>query len=150
MRPARDSELWRIKSRPADPRIKNWPVEQGEFFTLQDVKAATKVCVLGKTVAEKLFGGQSPVGHVIRIKRIPFRVLGVLSPKGQTAFGQDQDDTIVVPYTTAQKRLMGIPGTNSGRPASSKPMRATLIPCSASGMAQPMMTSAISCRSSCG
>ena len=89
-------------------RIKNWPVERGEFFTLQDVKAATKVCVLGKTVAEKLFGGQNPVGHVIRIKRIPFRVLGVLTPKGQTAFGQDQDDTIVLPYTTAQKRLMGI------------------------------------------
>jgi putative ABC transport system permease protein len=89
-------------------RIKNWPTERGEFFTLQDVKAATKVCVLGKTVAEKLFGGQNPVGHVIRVKRIPFRVLGVLAPKGQTAFGQDQDDTIVVPYTTAQKRLMGI------------------------------------------
>ena len=89
-------------------RIKNWPTERGEFFTLQDVKAATKVCVLGKTVAEKLFGGQNPLGHVIRIKRIPFRVLGVLTPKGQTAFGQDQDDTIVVPYTTAQKRLMGI------------------------------------------
>jgi putative ABC transport system permease protein len=89
-------------------RINNWPTERGEFFTLQDVKAATKVCVLGKTVAEKLFGGQNPVGHVIRVKRIPFRVLGVLAPKGQTAFGQDQDDTIVVPYTTAQKRLMGI------------------------------------------
>ncbi len=91
-----------------DQRIKNGPTERGEFFTLQDVKAATKVCVLGKTVAEKLFGGQNPVGHVIRVKRIPFRVLGVLAPKGQTAFGQDQDDTIVVPYTTAQKRLMGI------------------------------------------
>ena len=89
-------------------RIKNWPVERGEFFTQQDVKAATKVCVLGKTVAEKLFGGQNPVGHVIRIKRIPFRVVGVLTPKGQTAFGQDQDDTIVLPYTTAQKRLVGI------------------------------------------
>ncbi len=89
-------------------RIKNWPVDPGDFFTQQDVKAATKVCVLGKTVAEKLFGGQNPVGHVIRIKRIPFRVLGVLTPKGQTAFGQDQDDTIVVPYTTAQKRLVGI------------------------------------------
>ena len=90
-------------------RIKNWPVELGKFFTQQDVKAATKVCVLGKTVAEKLFGGQNPVGHIIRIKRIPFRVLGVLTPKGQTAFGQDQDDTIIVPYTTAQKRLVGIP-----------------------------------------
>jgi len=93
---------------PDYQRIKNWPLEQGEFFTLQDVKAATKVCVLGKTVAEKLFGGQNPVGQVIRMKRIPFRVVGVLTPKGQTAFGQDQDDTIVVPYTTAQKRLVGI------------------------------------------
>jgi len=93
---------------PDYQRIKNWPLERGEFFMLQDVKAATKVCVLGKTVAEKLFGGQNPVGQVIRVKRIPFRVVGVLTPKGQTAFGQDQDDTIIVPYTTAQKRLMGI------------------------------------------
>jgi putative ABC transport system permease protein len=88
--------------------IKNWPMEQGEFFTLQDVKAATKVCILGKTVAEKLFGEQDPVGQVIRVKRIPFRVLGLLTPKGQTAFGQDQDDTILVPYTTAQRRLLEI------------------------------------------
>ena len=93
---------------PDYQRIKNWPLEQGEFFMLQDVKAATKVCVLGKTVAEKLFVKQNPVGQVIRIKRIPFRVVGVLTPKGQTAFGQDQDDTIIVPYTTAQKRLVGI------------------------------------------
>jgi putative ABC transport system permease protein len=72
------------------------------------VKAATKVCVLGETVAEKLFVTQNPVGQVIRIRRIPFRVVGVLTPKGQTAFGQDQDDTILMPYTTAQKRLVGI------------------------------------------
>jgi putative ABC transport system permease protein len=89
-------------------RIKNWPLAGGEFFTTQDVKAATKVCVLGETVAEKLFVTQNPVGQVIRIRRIPFRVVGVLTPKGQTAFGQDQDDTILVPYTTAQKRLVGI------------------------------------------
>jgi len=88
--------------------IKNWPIEHGEFFTLQDVKAATKVCIIGKTVAEKLFGEQDPVGQVIRVKRIPFRVVGLLTPKGQTAFGQDQDDTIIVPYTTAQRRLLEI------------------------------------------
>jgi putative ABC transport system permease protein len=88
--------------------IKNWALVRGEFFTLQDVKAAAKVCVLGKTVAEKLFGVQNPVGQIIRVKRIPFRVIGVLTEKGQTTFGQDQDDTIIVPYTTAQKRLMGI------------------------------------------
>ena len=88
--------------------IKNWALVRGAFFTQQDVKAATKVCVLGKTVAEKLFGVQNPVGQIIRVKRIPFRVIGVLTEKGQTTFGQDQDDTIIIPYTTAQKRLMGI------------------------------------------
>jgi len=89
-------------------RIKNWPLALGEFFTAQDVKAATKVCIVGETVADKLFVKQNPVGQVIRIKRMPFRVVGVLTPKGQTAFGQDQDDTILVPFTTAQKRLVGI------------------------------------------
>jgi putative ABC transport system permease protein len=64
--------------------------------------------VLGKTVAEKLFGTQNPVGQIVRVKRIPFRVIGLLTEKGQTTFGQDQDDTVVIPYTTAQKRLMGI------------------------------------------
>jgi putative ABC transport system permease protein len=93
---------------PDYQRIKNWPLEQGEFFTAQDVNAATKVCILGRTVVEKLFGRQNPVGQVIRVKRIPFRVIGVLTPKGQTAFGQDQDDTVVVPYTTTQKRLVEV------------------------------------------
>ncbi len=93
---------------PGYTRIRNWPLEGGDFFTLQDVKAATKVCVLGKTVAEKLFGGQNPVGQIIRIKRIPFKVLGVLTTKGQTVLGRDRDDTIIIPYTTAQKRLLGI------------------------------------------
>jgi putative ABC transport system permease protein len=93
---------------PEFQRIKNWPLARGEFFTMQDVKAATKVCVLGKTVAEKLFGTQNPVGQILRVKRIPFRIIGVLTEKGQTTFGQDQDDTVIIPYTTAQKRLMGI------------------------------------------
>jgi len=93
---------------PDYQRIKNWPLEQGEFFTAQDVNAATKVCILGRTVVEKLFGRQNPVGQVIRVKRIPFRVIGVLTPKGQTAFGQDQDDTVVLPYTTTQKRLVEV------------------------------------------
>ncbi len=93
---------------PDFQRIKNWPLARGDFFTMQDVRAASKVCVLGKTVAEKLFGIQNPVGQIIRVKKIPFRVIGLLTEKGQTTFGQDQDDTVVVPYTTAQKRLMGI------------------------------------------
>jgi putative ABC transport system permease protein len=105
------NQNWGTSIMGTDPefqRIKNWPLARGEFFTMQDVKAASKVCVLGKTVSEKLFGIQNPVGQIIRVKRIPFRVIGLLTEKGQTTFGQDQDDTVVVPYTTAQKRLMGI------------------------------------------
>ena len=105
------NQNWGTSIMGTDPefqRIKNWPLARGEFFTIQDIKAASKVCVLGKTVSEKLFGIQNPVGQIIRVKRIPFRVIGLLTEKGQTTFGQDQDDTVVVPYTTAQKRLMGI------------------------------------------
>jgi len=88
--------------------IRSWPVVSGTFFTNQDVRGATKVCVLGKTVVDNLFPGQDPVGGIIRINKLPFRVLGVLSSKGQNAFGRDQDDVVIVPYTTAQKKLIGI------------------------------------------
>ena len=95
------------------PIIRSWPLSSGTFFTEQDVKGATKVCVLGKTVVDNLFSGQDPVGEIIRIKKLPFRVIGVLSPKGQNAFGHDQDDMIIVPYTTAQKKIAGITHVNS-------------------------------------
>jgi len=88
--------------------IRSWPIESGTFFTDQDVRGATKVCVLGKTIVDELFGGQDPVGEIIRINKLPFRVLGVLSAKGDNAFGRDQDDIVIVPYTTAQKKLIGI------------------------------------------
>jgi putative ABC transport system permease protein len=88
--------------------IRSWPVASGSFFTDQDVRGATKVCVLGKTVVDELFAGQDPVGEIIRINKLPFRVLGVLSAKGQNAFGRDEDDIVIVPYTTAQKKLIGI------------------------------------------
>ena len=90
------------------PAIKLWEVESGSFFTEQDETSAQRVCVLGKTVAENLFGGQDPVGQEIRIRNSPWRVIGVLKPKGQSGMGQDQDDTIVAPYTTVQKKLLGI------------------------------------------
>ncbi len=93
--------------------IRSWPVVSGTMFTEQDVKGATKVCLLGKTTVDNLFPGQDPVGEIIRIKKLPFRVIGVLAPKGQNAFGRDQDDIVVVPYTTAQKKLMGITFVNS-------------------------------------
>jgi putative ABC transport system permease protein len=88
--------------------IREWPVVSGRPFTQQDVDGATKVCLLGKTVVDNLFGGMDPIGQIIRIKKVPFTVVGVLGSKGQTTFGQDQDDTIFVPLTTAQKRLFGM------------------------------------------
>ncbi len=86
-------------------QIREWPIEYGEFFTDQDVKSAAKVCVLGKTVADNLFPESSPVDQTIRIRNVPFKVVGVLTRKGQNANGQDQDDMILAPYTTVIRRL---------------------------------------------
>ena len=88
--------------------IRNWSLASGENFTARDVLVAEKVCVLGDTVVRNIFPDQDPVGQVIRVKNLPFRVLGVLAPKGQGQFGQDQDDVIIAPYTTIQKKLLGI------------------------------------------
>ena len=92
--------------------IRAWPLASGSFFTEQDVRGATKVCILGQTVVDNLFPDQDPVGQIIRIKKLPFRVIGVMSSKGQNTFGRDQDDLIIVPYTTAQKKLMGVTYVN--------------------------------------
>ena len=88
--------------------IREWSLSSGRPFTQQDVDGATKVCLLGKTVAENLFGGMDPIGQIVRIKKVPFIVIGVLAPKGQSTWGQDQDDVIFVPLTAAQKRLFGM------------------------------------------
>jgi putative ABC transport system permease protein len=95
-------------------QIRNWKVEHGEFFTDIDVRSTDRVIVLGKTVADKLFPGVDPVGQMIRVRNLPFRVVGVLVAKGQSMVGQDQDDFAVVPYTTAQRKLLGqqIPSIN--------------------------------------
>ncbi len=90
------------------PEIRLWQIESGEFFTENDVKSSSRVAVLGKTVADNLFAGMDPVGQTLRVRNLPFRVIGVLSPKGQSQFGQDQDDTVLIPYTTAQKKLLTI------------------------------------------
>jgi putative ABC transport system permease protein len=95
-------------SNPEYFTIRSWPIAYGQFFTEADVRGATKVCVLGQTVADNLFKGGNAVGSVIRVKKMPFRVVGVLSPKGQSAQGSDQDDIVVAPYTTVQKKLMGV------------------------------------------
>jgi putative ABC transport system permease protein len=88
--------------------IRDWPVAGGRPFTQQDVDGATKVCLLGRTVAENLFGGIDPIGQIVRIKKVPFNVVGVLAAKGQSTWGQDQDDIIFVPLTIAQKQLFGM------------------------------------------
>jgi putative ABC transport system permease protein len=87
--------------------IRDWRLEDGDFFSDQDVRAATKVCLLGRTVSQQLFDSANPLGQTIRIRNIPFRVIGILKSKGQNAMGQDQDDLVIIPYTTLQKRLIG-------------------------------------------
>ena len=87
--------------------VRDWTLSSGRSFTDQDVRSATKVCLLGQTVVDNLFGSTDPLGQIIRIKKIPFTVIGVLGVKGQSMMGQDQDDTIIVPVTTAQKKLFG-------------------------------------------
>ena len=88
--------------------IRQWDLADGAMFTEADVRAAAKVCVLGKTTADKLFPEDDPVGKIIRIKNVPVKVLGVLKSKGVSMFGSDQDDTVLVPYTTAMKRFAGV------------------------------------------
>jgi putative ABC transport system permease protein len=91
------------------PLIRSWPTTQGAFFTPQDVTTASKVAVLGSVVRDQLFGADSnPVGQVIRINNQPFTITGVMSSKGQSGMGQDQDDVVFAPYTTVMKKMRGI------------------------------------------
>lgn len=93
---------------PEFQQIRGWQVEEGRFITEGDIDSAAKAAVIGQTVAENLFGNEDAIDAVIRIRNIPFRVVGILGLKGQTSQGQDQDDIIMVPYTTMQKRIMRI------------------------------------------
>ncbi|MBI4691446.1 MAG: ABC transporter permease, partial [Nitrospirae bacterium] len=86
---------------------RDWKVSAGRLFTQQDIKSATKVCILGQTVVDNLFGSIDPLGQIIRIKKIPFSVIGILESKGQSPSGQDQDDVVYIPITTAQKKVFG-------------------------------------------
>ena len=88
--------------------VRNFAIAEGANFTARDVLVAEKVCLLGATVAKSLFPDGEPVGQVIRVRNMPFRVLGVLGEKGQGQWGQDQDDFVVAPWTTVQKKLLGI------------------------------------------
>ncbi len=87
--------------------IRDWEVADGEFFTELDIVSASRVIVIGKSVADALFEGVTPIGQTVRLRNLPFRVIGVLEERGQTGMGQDQDDTVLMPYTAAQKKLLG-------------------------------------------
>src|SRR5262245_30994352 len=109
--------------------IRNWEVQQGAYFSDADVRSAARVIVLGKTPAEKLFGSSDPIGETIRVRNLPFRVVGVMAAKGQSMVGQDQDDTAMVPYTTIQKKLQPRPSNsiNQAMISALTPRAATLV-----------------------
>jgi putative ABC transport system permease protein len=95
-------------SPPSYTRVRDWSVVRGRFFTQSEEDGAAKVAVLGLTVADQLFApGEDALGAAIRVKNVPFRVIGVLGPKGQTSWGQDQDDVVIVPFSTAERRVLG-------------------------------------------
>ncbi len=88
--------------------IRQWDLADGNMFSEVDVRSAAKVCILGKTVADNLFPDDDPVGKILRIRNVPVKVLGVLHAKGASMFGSDQDDVVIVPYTTGMKRFAGV------------------------------------------
>jgi putative ABC transport system permease protein len=88
--------------------IRRWPVERGSAFSQREIDTAADVCLIGLTVVQNLFGNDDPVGKTIRVQNLPFRVIGVLASKGQSPFGNDEDDNLIMPYTTVQKKIIGI------------------------------------------
>ena len=94
-------------------QIRDFIIQSGRPFTWQDVDGATKVALVGHTVMQNLFGGTDPVGQIIRIKKVPFTVIGTLAPKGQSAWGQDQDDIILMPISTAKRKVLGVSQANA-------------------------------------
>ena len=87
--------------------LRQWPLSDGVAFTAQDVRSSNKVCVIGRTTASQIFGNEDPIGQVLRIKNAPFVVTGILTPKGLSSQGTDQDDIVIMPYTSAMKRVTG-------------------------------------------
>jgi putative ABC transport system permease protein len=86
-------------------QVRNWAIDTGRTFTVGELRAGKAVCILGATVRRELFGGQDPLGTTIRLQRIPFKVIGVLESKGQSSFGSDQDDFVLIPLRTFQRRI---------------------------------------------
>jgi putative ABC transport system permease protein len=95
-------------SAPSFPFVRDWPVARGRFFTTSEEDGAAKVAVVGQTIVDTLFApGEDPLGAMIRVKNVPFRVIGVMMRKGRTSWGQDQDDVVIVPFNTAERRVVG-------------------------------------------
>jgi putative ABC transport system permease protein len=93
--------------------IRNWQFTEGGSFTDQDVRSANKVAVIGQTIVTQVFGNDDPLGQILRVKGVPFTIVGVLVSKGLSVMGQDQDDVVITPYTSAMKRLMGVTNIRS-------------------------------------
>jgi putative ABC transport system permease protein len=105
------NQNWYTRVRGVGPEyleIRRWPIREGSSFSDHEVDSAANVCLIGQTVVDNLFGQEDPVGKTIRVQNMPFRIIGVLARKGQSPFGSDEDDTLIVPYTTVQKKLAGI------------------------------------------
>jgi len=105
-----DNQNWATQVLGESPdyfEIRGWAVVEGEPFIERDVRSANKVAVIGRTTAQQLYGGESPIGRVVRIKNVPFVIVGLLAPKGLSVMGTDQDDVIIMPYSAAMKRVMG-------------------------------------------
>lgn len=101
--------------------IRQWPVVEGAAFSEQDVRSANKVAVIGKTIADQLFPGEDPIGQIVRVRNVPFMITGMLRPKGLSVQGQDQDDLIIVPYTSAMKRVQHVTMLRSINVQTAKP-----------------------------
>ena len=93
--------------------IRDWELAEGRFYTQEDMDGATKVAVLGQTVKESLFGDGDAIGQIVRIRKVPFTIIGVLTRKGQSTWGQDQDDVVLIPLSTGKKRLLGVSLANA-------------------------------------
>lgn len=105
------NQNWFTRYRGVSPEyfdIKRWFVAQGAVFSKDDVESSADVCVIGRTVRNQLFGAEDPIGKVIRVKNLPCKIVAALEPKGLAVSGQDEDDLVVLPYTTVQKKIKGI------------------------------------------
>jgi putative ABC transport system permease protein len=98
---------------PEYEMAREWPAVDGKFLTQEDVDSASKVALVGQTVAQNLFGDSDPLGQIIRIRKVPFTVIGLLDRKGQSSWGQDQDDIVLIPISTAKKKVMGVNQANA-------------------------------------